>query len=306
MTPPAGERRPAVRVLAPAKINLGLEVLGVREDGYHEIATVYQAIGVHDRVDLVVSDRPGIRLEVRPGGADLGPAEENLAVRAARLLQEEVLGQRGLEIGLVKRIPVGSGLGGGSSDAAAVLLGLAGLADPPVPPGRLHALASGLGADVPFFLEGGTQLGAGRGDRLTPLPPWPARPLVVVFPNIWVSTSSIYSSPSLKLTPPGPLARMIQRGFSEPFGRGAWLKFRNDLESVVVESVPAVASVLRDLRTSGSVFARVTGSGSGVFAVAPTRGRAEEWAERFRGTGYWARAVRLWRRGCRVRRPSGS
>ena len=297
-----------ITVLAPAKINLGLEILGRRRDGYHEIVTVLQALRLTDRLEIRLSEEPGIRLHLRPAGLDLGPAEDNLAVRAARLIPARRSQPPGVEIALEKRIPVGSGLGGGSADAAAVLLGLAELRRGSCRPEVLEELGTTLGSDVPFFVRGGTQLGFGRGERLRAAPPWPFHHLVLVYPNLGISTGSIYTRATLQLTSPGILGRIQSRGFSPDFWSRQGPDLRNDLEHAVLEAEPRVGAVLAELRSLGSPFARVTGSGSAVFGLSPDSRTAMTWAEHFLHQGYWARAVRPSRGGCCIRgqRPGAS
>lgn len=296
--PPEPSRRLWVRV--PAKINLALEVLGRRPDGYHELLTIFQAVGLHDTIEIRLRTQPGVVLQVLPPGLDLGPAEANLAVRAARLLLDG--SGWGAELRLRKRIPAGAGLGGGSADAAGTLLGLAHLlagVGRPVP--SLPPLAVGLGADVPFFLAGGTQLGRGVGERLQALPPWPAPAIVLVFPNVGVPTSSVFGAFRTGLTPPGPLARMGRLESASDFWRHDWADLRNDLEAPVSELVPGVSEALRALRGLGSGFVRMSGSGSAVFGVAGGVAEARAWASTFRARGFWARAVRPVGFGCRIR-----
>ncbi len=295
---PAGR----VTVLAPAKINLALEVGGRRSDGYHEVVTILQAIHLHDRV--VLERWPGrqIDLVVRPRALDLGPPEKNLAVRAASILQPRLRGGRGVRIRLEKRIPAGGGLGGGSSDAAAVLVGLNRLCDLNLSPEQLERLGARLGSDVPFFVRGGTQLGTGRGDRLRPFPPWPGGPIVLAHPGRALSTAEVYRRFESRLTPTGPLLSIVTREVPRAF----WLKggdsLRNDLTGAVLEAEPAVRRVLERFRDLGASFARVTGSGACVFGVAPDREAAAAWVQAFRGAGCWATSVRPARGGCSIRR----
>ena len=155
-----------IRLQAPAKINLTLEVLGRRADGYHEVRTVLAAVDIADELEL--SEADGLALTVEPEGAV--PVEDNLVLRAAALLRDAAPAGAGAAIVLHKRIPVAGGLGGGSSDAAAALLGLRRLWDLDLSDRTLAELAALLGADVPFFLRGGTALAAGRGEQLTVLP----------------------------------------------------------------------------------------------------------------------------------------
>jgi 4-diphosphocytidyl-2-C-methyl-D-erythritol kinase len=290
-----------VVVLAPAKVNLGLEVLGKRPDGFHEIAGILQALRLADTVTLTLTSEPGIDLHVRPVGIDLGPPERNLAVRAAELVPPLRGQPPGVAIRLVKRIPVGAGMGGGSADAAAVLLGLGLLRRGGMRMEKLEDLGASLGSDVPFFFRGGTQLATGRGERLRPAPPWPGRNLVVAHPNRPLSTASIYGRGKLGLTDEGPLSKLHSRGFPWNFWTCDLDLLRNDLESAVVEAEPSVATILCELRKLGAGFVRVTGSGSAVFGVAPDARRADEWAGYLSRAGYWAKSLRPARGGCILR-----
>jgi 4-diphosphocytidyl-2-C-methyl-D-erythritol kinase len=289
-------------ILAPAKVNLGLEVLGRRADGYHEIATVLQALRLTDTVTLTLRSVPGIDLCVRPTGLDLGPPARNLAVRAAELVPPLRGQPPGVAIRLVKRIPIGAGLGGGSADAAAVLLGLGLLRRGGMSVERLEELGASLGSDVPFFFRGGTQLATGRGERLRPAPPWTGSHLVVAHPTRSLSTALIYSRWKMGLTRAGPLSIIRSRGFPWDFWTEGILSLRNDLEPAIVEAEPSVAIILRELRKLGSEFVRATGSGSAVFGVAPDARRAAEWAGSLAGAGFWARSLRPARGGCSIRR----
>src|SRR5579863_2108049 len=173
-----------VRVRAYAKVNLRLDVLGRRADGYHELRTIFQAISLHDTLVLQAARKPGIELRIA-GNSELAgePGQNNLVYRAIQELGREIGIRQGVLAVLTKRIPVGRGLGGGSSDAAASLLGLLRLSGKSIAAARLLEIASGLGADVPFFLHGGRALGIGRGDEIYPLPDVPRRHVLVISPH---------------------------------------------------------------------------------------------------------------------------
>ncbi len=290
-------------MLAPAKLNLGLEILDRRPDGWHELITLLQSITLRDRLDLTLEESPGVRLTARSSGlgrVDLGPAEMNLAVRAAERLRIPRGQPRGLHIELHKRIPVGAGLGGGSADAAAVLVGVDALRGLGLSRRALRAHAAALGSDVAFCLEGGTALGTGRGEILEPLPPLPSRWVVVVYPNLTVSTRDVYQAFKLGLTPLGPLRRLLKSPYSMDFRRLEHSGLRNDLEPLVLEQHATVRRVVRELGRLGSGFVRVSGSGSSVFGFAPDRALALHWAARLAREGHWTRVVRFARRGCSV------
>jgi len=238
---------------APGKLNLFLHVLGCRADGYHELQTVFRLIDRADRVRIGVRDDGELRFT--------GPfGEENLCLRAARALKQASGSPLGADIALEKLLPVGGGLGGGSSDAATVLLALNRLWSLELPRSRLLALGGELGADVPLFIYGRNALGEGIGERLTALS-LPTAWYLVITPQVAVSTKEIFSfaltGQSKRLTIP-PL-------FS---GQGA-----NDLEAVVVERYPEVAAQLAWLKHR-CPQARMTGSGACLFAEFATQAEA--------------------------------
>jgi len=229
---------------APGKLNLFLHVLGKRPDGYHELQTVFRLVDRADRVGIEL-EKKGIHFSGEFG-------EENLCIRAARLLRKYRPGPQGCRIELEKNLPIGGGMGGGSSDAATVLLVLNRLWNLGLSRGELMKLALELGADVPFFVFGRSALGEGIGERLTPLELAPAWYLVLV-PQVSVSTKETFQS---ALTRPGERLKI------PPFlpGQG-----RNDLESAVTARYPGVAAQLAWLRKHRPQ-ARMTGSGACVFA----------------------------------------
>jgi 4-diphosphocytidyl-2-C-methyl-D-erythritol kinase len=234
---------------APGKLNLFLHVLGKRESGehagYHELQTVFRLVDRADRVGVGLREDGDIRFSGVYG-------EENLCVRAARLLKKTAGTQKGADLSLEKVLPVGGGMGGGSSDAATVLLVLNELWNLHLPLGRLIDLGKSLGADVPVFVNGRNALGEGIGERLTPLD-LPAAWYLVLEPQVSVSTKEIFAS---ALTGQSKALKI------PPFFSG---QGRNDLEAVVAARYPEVAAHLEWLRQR-SPQARMTGSGACVFA----------------------------------------
>ena len=244
---------------APAKLNLFLHVTGQRADGYHTLQTVFQFLDVADALRLRVTDGPDIRLLTPLPGV---PAERDLSVRAARLLQAEANVTRGVDIAIDKRLPLGGGLGGGSSDAATVLVALNRLWGCGFSEERLAALGLRLGADVPVFVHGRAAWAEGVGERLTPIDPPEAWYLVLV-PPVTVSTAEIFSAPELtRQTPPITIADFLS-------GAGG-----NDCEPVVRARYPVVGQYLDWL--SRFSRARLTGTGACVFAAFPGRAAAEQ------------------------------
>ena len=274
-----------VRIPALAKINLRLEVIGKRADGYHELRTIFQTISLQDEIRLKSARQPGITLKVL-GNDPLSnePVERNLVYRAVASLRQELKPADGVAIELHKVIPAGRGLGGGSSDAAAALIGYLRLVNKMLPRERLFELAATLGADVPFFLEGGRALGIGKGDEIYPLPDVPKLSLLVVSPkSIHVPTPDAYrwlDSPQL-----GSLqanAPQLTNSSGNPrlhrFCALAWSlqgsPLLNDFEEAVFQQHPRLAEIKRDLLQNGASEALLAGSGSAVFGVFPSPAKA--------------------------------
>jgi 4-diphosphocytidyl-2-C-methyl-D-erythritol kinase len=257
----------SVRVPAYAKVNLRLEILGRRSDGYHELRTIFQTITLHDTLVIETSREPGIGLKI-VGNAQLAgePGKDNLVYRAIAELSREVGFQCGVRAVLTKRIPVGRGLGGGSSDAAAALIGMMRLSKKRVEAGRLAEIAASLGADVPYFLRGGRALGIGRGDEIYPLPDIARRPVLVVSPHeIAVPTPEAYRWFAERLTKPleaTKLWRFCALCWSPQGGA-----LENDFEDAVFPRYSRLAAIKRELLRQGAAGASLAGSGSAVFGI---------------------------------------
>jgi 4-diphosphocytidyl-2-C-methyl-D-erythritol kinase len=263
-----------IRVTAPAKINLSLHVLGRRDDGFHEIRTVFQAVDLGDEV-CVTRAGDGIELDVR--GPDLWPVEKNLAYRAAELFREASGEAQGVHIRLTKKVPAGAGLGGGSSDAAAVLRAMAGRSLGPTRR-TLMSLGARLGSDVPFFLgESPLARGLGRGEILEPLPPLPPADLVLALPSVHVSTAGAYASLSRPALPAGA-AVPLRHDASAGAGAGSWTEvlgaLHNDFQPVVSERHAEVRRSLDALREAGALAASLSGSGGACFGFFADRAAA--------------------------------
>ncbi|MCD5400989.1 4-(cytidine 5'-diphospho)-2-C-methyl-D-erythritol kinase [candidate division NPL-UPA2 bacterium] len=260
----------SVKVLSPAKINLFLEVLSKREDGYHEIETVLQAIDIHDEVTL--RDRKeGIKIICPKEGVPRGKG--NLAYRAAEIILEETCLQRGVEIEIKKEIPIAAGLGGGSSNAAAVLVGLKELWNLRLSKERLQSLAKGLGMDVPFFIKGGRALGKGRGEELTSLREWEPFWLTIVVPDFKVSTAWVYQGLNLGLTRKRKQIKIIN-DLKTWSGRDRSSILYNRLEEVTEKKYPQVRRLRERLEALGGA-ALMSGSGPAIFGIFPERHYAE-------------------------------
>jgi 4-diphosphocytidyl-2-C-methyl-D-erythritol kinase len=267
-----------VRIPAHAKVNLRLEVLGKRADGYHELRTIFQTVSLRDRLRLRSSREPGITLSVT-GNEILSqePLEKNLVYRAVDALRRELKVRGGVEILLEKRIPAGRGLGGGSSDAAAALLGYLRLTEKKMGAAQLMSIAAGLGADVPFFLFGGRALGVSKGDEIYPLPDMPKVSLVIVSPkDIHVPTPDAYRwlhAPELASLTKSAAAHKLY-GFCALCWSGQEEGLSNDFEAAVFRRHPRLGKIKRALLRVGASEALLAGSGSAVFGVFPSPAKA--------------------------------
>jgi 4-diphosphocytidyl-2-C-methyl-D-erythritol kinase len=248
---------------AAAKINLALEVLGKRDDGYHEVATVMQAVDLSDR--LVIEDAAD--LELRVSAPDVPRDGSNLVVRAARALQEAAALHRGARITLDKRIPVAAGLGGGSADAAATLVGLSRLWGLRWPAARLDELAATLGTDVPFFLHGGAAQGTGRGERIESVA-GVALALVLVNPGVGISTPAIYGGVTPAMYSDGSHVRQMVAALRSRRPARIAASLYNVLERVAAVAYRQVAQMEAALLAAGALGAAMSGSGLTVFGVA--------------------------------------
>ena len=262
---------------AYAKINLGLEVLGKRPDGYHEVAMIMQSVGLHDIVKL---SRREEAITLSCDRTDLPCDPSNLAYRAAALLRQEFGATPGVHIELTKRIPLAAGLAGGSTDAAAVLKGLNRLWRLALSPVELEQLAARLGSDVPFCLWGGTSLATGRGEILTPLPDFTGHGVVLLNPPLQVSTAWVYGNyrgaAGNRRRDISSLRHSIEQ---QDFLAVAGALF-NNLETVTIPAYPQVAAIKEQLLQAGAAGVLMSGSGPTVFALTPDQASAGELAGR--------------------------
>jgi 4-diphosphocytidyl-2-C-methyl-D-erythritol kinase len=267
-----------IRIPAFAKVNLRLDVLGKRADGYHELRTIFHTVTLHDTLRFRPRRQPGIGLQIL-GNQQLSEeaAEKNLVYRAVDALRRELKIRPGVEILLQKKIPAGRGLGGGSSDAAAALLGYLQFARKKIESTRLLEMAASLGADVPFFLLGGRALGIGKGDEIYPLPDIPKLSLLIVSPtDIHVPTPDAYRwlhAPELaSLTKFAATHKLFE------FCALCWSvqgeSLSNDFEQAVFRRHPRLDRIRRALLQGGASEALLAGSGSAVFGVFPSPAKA--------------------------------
>ena len=264
-----------------AKINLYLEVLDRRRDGYHNIETIFQTVGLADALSFVEQRS---RVTVACSAPELQPTESNLVHRAAMLLRERTGRRLGVHIQLDKGIPIAAGLAGGSGNAAATLAALNILWDLRLPPGRIRRLALELGSDVPYCTVGGTVAATRRGEEMTPLPPLPRTWFVLLHPPIAVSASRTYNSPLLGRSAEKPFAgrtRSLRRAIRALEQHDmAGLVF-NRMEGPVFATHPRLADAKQKLLEHGCVAAAMSGSGPTLFGICRTRREATKCAEAF-------------------------
>lgn len=269
-------------------MNLALEVLGKRGDGYHEIATVLQAVDLFDRLTMETADTLSLHVD----DPELPTDEGNLVMRAARLLQKTAGIEKGAQLRLQKRIPVAAGLGGGSSDAAATLLGLNRLWGLRWPRARLQELAVELGMDVPFFLGTGRAVARGRGERLQALPGGGGYALVLVNPRTPLSTREVYGRvPAGWHAEPAGTERVIEALRRRNVAALA-AALTNNLERVVEPVLPVIGRMKAALLAAGALGAIMSGSGPTVFGLARSLDHARQVRSRVSRAGWACWAVR--------------
>lgn len=264
-----GDLTREIHLRAFAKVNYTLEVWGIRRDGYHEISTVMQSVSLADEVEMTRA-ACGFDLRVEPEDVEVGPPESNTVCGAWKLLRERTGRDLPVRIRLFKKIPAGAGLGGGSADAAAVLIGLNKLFDLGLRDEELREIGAQVGADVPFCIRGGTALGEGIGEVLTALPAPPPHHLVIAKPAASADTGEVYrahdalSLGDSNLTDPMVTALCSDdlRAFAAAVG--------NDLAPVTRKLSPEVESLERDLLRLGALGAAMTGSGTAVYGIFAT------------------------------------
>jgi 4-diphosphocytidyl-2-C-methyl-D-erythritol kinase len=258
------------RVRALAKINLCLEVLNKRPDGFHNLRTIFQTISLADDIRLEVEPARKPSVEVT-ANVDI---EGNLMIRAAEALFTAGLRAK-VKMHLTKRIPMGGGLGGGSSDAAAVLRALPRLAGKHFSIAQLMDMAATLGSDVPFFLIGGTALGLGRGTELYPMSPAPYKHVLIVAPDIHVSTQEAYRSLARTTSYETPVNRTQQLALGDAQG------WHNDFEQAVFAAHPELSKLRKKLERCGALVARMSGSGATLFGIFETAGQMAQASKAF-------------------------
>ena len=285
-------------IFSPAKINLYLRIVGKRPDGYHELETVMLPLDFGDQISLL-SRKTGITLAC--DDPRLPTDDSNLALRAARVMAKAFGTDRGAKIGLKKRTPLAAGLGGGSSNAAATLLGLNRLWKLNAPSKKLHTLAASLGSDINFFMAGGAALCRGRGEKIEPVPCKLSGAILLVNPGFGISTKWAYeswarSATESRLTVPPPEVSLLLRALAEDDLAGVSRCLSNSLEAPSIRKFPVLELIKRAMRDGGAVGALMSGSGATVFGLFPDAKLAKASAQRVReqfGPSMWTQVTKF-------------
>jgi 4-diphosphocytidyl-2-C-methyl-D-erythritol kinase len=274
----------SLTLCAPAKVNYLLDVIRKRPDGYHDLRMIMQRVNLCDEITLTIVDFPGINVICSATGVPDGP--ENIAWKAARLMLDLCAYETGIKIEIKKKIPVAAGLGGGSSDAATVLMGMNDLLQLGLSNQKLMAIGQTLGADVPFFIFKETAIAEGIGEKLTLLPNMPKCWLLLVNPRVHVSTAWVYQS--LQLTNTATLNKLPK--FFESIEQIVSI-FSNDLEKVTILAFPVIAEIKTRILELGAAGSMMSGSGPTVFGVFTSLDSAESARQQIAQNTSWFTAV---------------
>lgn len=272
-----------MKLRAYAKINLGLDVLRRREDGYHEVRMIMQTIRMYDRLEIKKTDDPGIHLRTN---LDYIPVnEDNLVYKAAKLLMDQYQIKQGVTIDLRKFIPVAAGMAGGSSDAAATLVGINKIFRLGLSVEELMELGVQIGADVPYCIMRGTALAEGIGEKLTALSPMPECHVLIGKPGISVSTKYVYTNLRLDENTDHPDIDGMLEAINKGELTGITQRMKNVLEPGVVEGHPVIAEIEKLMKEHGALNAVMSGSGPTVFGLFDDKSKAEEALQALKGSG---------------------
>lgn len=272
-----------IELRALAKINLGLDVLGRRADGYHDVRMIMQSVYLYDKVKIIKGKEPGISLSSNLGFLPTG--EGNIAYKAAQMLIEEFRISRGVEIVLDKHIPVAAGMAGGSSDAAAVLFGMNRLFGLRLTQKDLMERGVKLGADVPYCIMRGTVLAEGIGEKLSRLSPMPKCTVLIAKPPVSVSTKTVYEALDAKEIAEHPDIDGIIEGLKQGDVRAVASSMGNVLEDVTVPMYPVIEEIKDEMKAAGALGAMMSGSGPTVFGLFENRAAAKAAQRRIRERG---------------------
>lgn len=259
---------------AYGKINLSLDVLGRRENGYHEVSMIMQTVGIYDTISLSKIDGDGIRLTAST--KELPLDDNNIVYKAIRLIKEEYGIETGVSVHIEKQLPIAAGMGGGSADAAATLRGMNRLFNLELNETELEELGLKLGADVPFLIRGGIALAEGIGERLTELEPFPKCALLIVKPKLGVSTKEVYEAFDSLSEVKHPDIESVVKGLGKSSLCDIVKDLGNVLEEVTVRKHRIISEIKQLLLENGAVFSMMTGSGPTVFGVFESEKEAEE------------------------------
>ncbi len=272
-----------MRLQAFAKINLGLDVLGKREDGYHEVRMIMQTIRMYDQLDMRKSVEPGIHLTTNKKYIPVD--ENNLVWRAAKLMMDTCGIIEGVSIHLHKVIPVAAGMAGGSSDAAATLIGMNRLFHCGLSKEKLMELGVQIGADVPYCVLRGTALAEGIGEKLTVLPPMPDCWILIGKPGISVSTKYVYTTLDLNTDTVHPDIDGMKKALEDGNLYGITERMGNVLQDVTIPAYPEVERIKEQMKTLGAVNAMMSGSGPTVFGIFDNEEKAQKACQKLRESG---------------------
>lgn len=272
-----------MRLQAFAKINLGLDVLGKREDGYHEVRMIMQTIRMYDQLDMRKSVEPGIHLTTNKKYIPVD--ENNLVWRAAKLMMDTCGIMEGVSIHLHKVIPVAAGMAGGSSDAAATLVGMNRLFHCGLSKEKLMELGVQIGADVPYCVLRGTALAEEIGEKLTVLPPMPDCWILIGKPGISVSTKYVYTTLDLNTDTVHPDIDGMKKALEDGNLYGITERMGNVLQDVTIPAYPEVERIKEQMKTLGAVNAMMSGSGPTVFGIFDNEEKAQEACQKLRESG---------------------
>ena len=272
-----------MRLQAFAKINLGLDVLGKREDGYHEVRMIMQTISMYDQLDMRKSVEPGIHLTTNKKYIPVD--ENNLVWRAAKLMMDTCGIIEGVSIHLHKVIPVAAGMAGGSSDAAATLVGMNRLFHCGLSKEKLMELGVQIGADVPYCVLRGTALAEGIGEKLTVLPPMPDCWILIGKPGISVSTKYVYTTLDLNTDTVHPDIDGMKKALEDGNLYGITERMGNVLQDVTIPAYPEVERIKEQMKALGAVNAMMSGSGPTVFGIFDNEEKAQKACQKLRESG---------------------
>lgn len=272
-----------MRLQAFAKINLGLDVLGKREDGYHEVRMIMQTIRMYDQLDMRKSVEPGIHLTTNKKYIPVD--ENNLVWRVAKLMMDTCGIMEGVSIHLHKVIPVAAGMAGGSSDAAATLVGMNRLFHCGLSKEKLMELGVQIGADVPYCVLRGTALAEGIGEKLTVLPPMPDCWILIGKPGISVSTKYVYTTLDLNTDTVHPDIDGMKKALEDGNLYGITERMGNVLQDVTIPAYPEVERIKEQMKTLGAVNAMMSGSGPTVFGIFDNEEKAQKACQKLRESG---------------------